>query len=447
MGIQIACVCALALVGAASVQLLIAGLFRKRFISTCQTSRQIQQTAASESSARPAAILMSLRGDDPSLRGAIEGALSQDYDGQYNVCIVVDHESDPAVKLLEELQQSHPHGSRLSFSMMESPLKTCSLKCHSLSQAVASLSPEVECIALLDADVRPHPTWLAELTEPLSNEAIGGVTGTQWFEPSAGAGVGTWLRSVWNGGATILTIHFANPWAGSFAMRRSDLIASGLIERWQKSMVDDGPIRAALESIDKQVYFAPSIVMVNREHCTVGYTFRWAARMLTWSRLYEPTFWITILHALFSNAVMLVNFAMLVAGLFGWLPPAVACISLVALVIAGIQCSTAFRVSRSCVGESVRLRGESLPPLASRHWLWAFVLAAPAHLMFGWGCLVALTAKQIAWRGIQYRLKPGGEVERLDYRPFAEVRAAEIAPDSSRTGYLRGRWRSPCGFS
>ena len=368
---------------------------------------------------------MSLRGDDPSLRGSIEGALSQEYGDQYQVCIVVDHESDPSLAVLEDLQKKHPHGNRLSYSIMEAPLKTCSLKCHSLSQAVASLPPEIEYIALLDADVRPHRTWLAELTAPLSDQSVGGVTGTQWFEPPAGAGMGTWLRSVWNGGATILTIHFANPWAGSFAMRRSDMLASGLIERWQKSMVDDGPIRTAMQSIDKQIRFAPSLVMVNREHCTLGYTFRWAARMLTWSRLYEPTFWITILHALFSNAVMLANFAVLLAGLAGWLPKASIWISLAALILAGILCAAAFCVSRSCVDASAKLRSESLSPLTSRHWLWAFACAAPAHLMFGWGCAAALLTKEIVWRGIRYRIKSSKEVERLDYQPFVKIKTAE----------------------
>ena len=417
MSIIIAYGCAMLLVGAASVQLLIAVTFRKRFVADSRTTAQACDT---KSVARPAAVLMSLRGNDPSLRGSIEGALSQNYGDQYLVRIVIDHESDPSLALLEDLQKNHPHGRRLNYSILQSPLKTCSLKCHSLSQAAADLPPEIEYIALLDADVRPHRTWLAELTAPLSNQGVGGVTGTQWFEPPVGAGVGTWLRSVWNGGATILTIHFANPWAGSFAMRRSDLNASGLVDSWQKSMVDDGPIRAAMQSIDKEIRFAPSLVMVNREHCTLSYTFRWAARMLTWSRLYEPTFWITILHASFSNVVMLINFAVLASGLIGWLPKAAIWISLVALIFAGIQCAAAFCVARSCVDASAKLRSENLSPLASRHWFWGFSLAAPAHLMFGWGCAAALLTKEIAWRGIRYRLKARGEVERLNYLPFAE---------------------------
>ena len=136
MSIYIAYFCALMLVGAATVQLVIAALFRKRFIATCHSQRETEQTSQFESFVRPTAILMSLRGNDPSLRAAIEGALSQEYGGEYQVRIVVDHESDPSVAVLEELQQNHPHGNRLDYSMMEAPSKTCSLKCHSLSQAV-----------------------------------------------------------------------------------------------------------------------------------------------------------------------------------------------------------------------------------------------------------------------------------------------------------------------
>ena len=410
------------LAGAAGVQLLIAVLFRRRFVLDDHTKSNDDATQENQSLERAAAILMSLRGSDPSLPESLTGALSQDYDGPYQIRVVVDHETDPAVAVLENLKQNHPHGGRLSYCVMEAPSKTCSLKCHCLSQAVEGLPSEIEYVVLLDADVRPHPSWLVDLIKPLSDKKIGGVTGTQWFEPPAGAGIGAWLRSVWNSGAAMLSIYFANPWAGSFAMRRSDLLASGLIERWQQSMVDDGPIRAAMNSIDKQIHFASSLVMVNRENCTLGYTLRWAARMLTWSRRNETTFWITIVHAAFSNFVMLANFAMLIAGLLGWLPPAVVWISLAALVFAGIACAAAFIAARSCVGESLRLRSQTLTPLAGGHWFWAFVCAAPAHLMFGWGCGMALTTKKIAWRGINYRLGAKDEIERLNYLPFAETK-------------------------
>ena len=423
MSVPIAVCLGVLLAGAAGVQLLIAVLFRRRFLLTDRTKSSSDTPRESEPLDGAAAILMSLRGSDPSLPKSIAGALSQEFDGAYQVRVVVDHETDPAVAVLEDLKQNHPNGDRLNYRMMEAPSKTCSLKCHSLSQSVEGLPPEVEYVVLLDADVRPHPTWLAELIKPLSDEKIGGVTGTQWFEPPASAGLGAWLRGVWNGGAAILSIYFANPWAGSFAMRRSDLLASGLVERWQQSMVDDGPIGTAMNSIDKKIHFAPSLVMVNRENCTLGYTLRWAARMLTWSRRNESTFWITIVHAVFSNFVMLANFVILVAGLAGWLPLAVIWISLAALVFAGIACAAAFTVARSCVGESLRLRSQTLTPLTGRHWFWAFACAAPAHLMFGWGCVMALVTKKIAWRGIDYRLGPKGEIERLNYVPFVETKS------------------------
>jgi len=43
--------------------------------------------------------------------------------------------------------------------------------------------------------------------------------------------------------------------------------------------------------------------------------------------------------------------------------------------------------------------------------------------MFGWGCVMALVTKKIAWRGIDYRLGPKGEIERLNYVPFVETKS------------------------
>ena len=102
---------------------------------------------------------------------------------------------------------------------------------------------------------------------------------------------------------------------------------------------------------------------------------------------------------------------------------------LVSMLLPAVQavreCAVAFCLSRSCVGESLKLRSEELTRLGGRHWLWAFVCAAPAHLMFGWGCMIALMTKRITWRGIEYRLGTGGEAERLNYQPFASVSNTE----------------------
>ncbi|MEL7497066.1 MAG: glycosyltransferase family 2 protein [Planctomycetota bacterium] len=414
------------LIGAAFVQWGIAVSFAKYF-----TQLQDAQTDASNAS-QPipgAAILMSVRGMDPSLLDAVNGALNQLHEN-FEVHIVVDHTDDAAWERLNELKKNSPHGERLQLQLMREPRTTCGLKCHCLVQAAESLGDHIQHVALLDADVVPHPQWLSALTRPLSDSTVGGVTGAQWFEPTDSASHPSWWRSTWNGGAMIPTIYFANPWAGSFAMRKEDLIQSGLLDAWKKSIVDDGPIREHLGHLGLKIVFAPSLIMVNREACGHRYVYRWTTRMLTWSRLHETTFYLSQIHAAFSNVVFGGNVLVIVVALFlalrslglnseaNYLLPLQ--ISLLALVTAGVLCTSAYRCARSCVEHSCQLRGESLPR-ASWIALWqVFWASAPAHWLYGISCWRATWKTQVMWRGIRYRIHSKSEIERLNYAPFIQ---------------------------
>lgn len=409
---------AVLLIAAATVQLMIARRFRQVF------TRQKPNDSTSDMPTGKVAVLLAVRGADPSIKNAINGVLDQTY-GNFEMHIVVDHASDPAVKIIEGIRDQHKNGNRINLSILEVNSDQCSLKCLSLSQAAEALDDEIEFVVLIDADVSPHSTWLTSLLQPLTDETIGGVTGTQWFEPPTGSKIGTWLRSVWNSGATILTMYFANPWAGSFAMRRRDMTDSDLIDVWRCSMVDDGPIRQALNSLGKRIVFAAELVMVNREECSLAYTIGWSARMLTWSRLHESTFWVTIVHAVLSNFVMLSNFVILAAGLIGLMAWPVVPVSFVALVTAGLLCSASYAQAKRCVNHSLRIRNESELPVRGGQLIWSFVCAAPAHLMFGWACFRSITTRRISWRGIEYSLGRKGKVRRLNHEPFSRAKGPD----------------------
>lgn len=424
----IAVLFASALVGAALVQLWIAlifeGTFRKRESKPIESTTGLDQRVA---------VLMSVRGADPSLERAIDGVLNQDHPN-YEVHVIVDHVNDEAWDRLQAVQQNHVHRDRLKLQLMKEPPRNCGLKCHCLVQAAESLPKDIEIIALLDADVTPHASWLSSLVVRLADPTVGGVTGTQWFEPGKGDSIGAWWRSTWNGGAMIPTIFFANPWAGSFAMRRQDLQRSGLLSTWRESIVDDGPIRECLGSVGLKVVFAPSMIMINRENCSPSYVLRWTTRMLTWSRLHEPTFYLSQLHAAFSNLVLTGNAVILIASIiflvsrWGIEDPVGASawyalrISLAALVVAGLLCLSAYESGRRCVGHSCGLRGESLPAMTWRARWNVFWSAAPAHWAYGIACWKASFNRVIQWRGIQYRLGSKNSIERLNYEPFARDR-------------------------
>ena len=165
-------------------------------------------------------------------------------------------------------------------------------------------------------------------------------------------------------------------------MRVDDVRQSGLLDTWQRSIVDDGPIRQAVKKLDLEIRFSPSLVMVNRESCTFGYVNRWVTRMLTWSRLYESTFFLSMLHAVFSNAVMGANFGLLIysAAVGNGIAFSVA---LVGLILSGILSVAAYVESRRCAQHSCELRGETLPPLKPVRITALFWLVAVGQAIYG----------------------------------------------------------------
>lgn len=405
----IAILAAVLLVGAAMIQWVISLLFRRSF-----TKRSV--FCATSNRQKKVAVVISVRGCDPTLGDSIRGILNQDYEN-YVVHLVIDHQTDPAWEYVHEIKMKHDQRDVLAIHEMQNPPETCSLKCHSIVQALARIDDESKIIAFLDADVSPHATWISELTGPLEDPSIGAVTGCQWFEPPVPAGIGSLVRSAWNGGAMVPTIHYANPWAGSFAMRVDDIHQSNLSEIWSRSAVDDGPIREAISRLGLKIEFAPSLIMVNREPCSLAYVNRWVTRMLTWSRLYEKTFYLTAIHALFSNVAMLGNFViLLVAILVGsWLAGA---ISATGLIASGLLSVAAYGEARKCAAFSCSLRGEKLSPVTGQRLAGVFVLVAMAQWVFGRSCFRALRTEQIQWRGIDYEIGGGQEIRRLNYQPY-----------------------------
>lgn len=397
------------LVGAAIVQWIIALAFGRRF-------RTRDSLAVEGKPQQKAAVIISVRGCDPSLRDCLLGVLNQEYE-DYSVHVVVDHRTDSAWGLVHDLKRNHDGNDRLMVAEMQNPPDTCSLKCHSIVQAMADISDETQVIAFLDADVTPHRQWLSELTQPLNDPTIGAVTGNQWFEPEPRAGIGSLTRSAWNAGSMVLTIIFCNPWAGSFAMRARDIRRSGLIETWQRSIVDDGPIRQAVNGLGLGIRFAPSLIMINREPCSFAYVNRWVTRMLTWSRLYEKTFFLAVVHAVFSNLVMCGNFVVLAIALArqNW---QAAVIAAICLILSGILSVAAYVVSRRCAEFSCQLRGVALAPLTLPRLFAVFSLVAVGQAIYGVSCLRAIWTQRIKWREIAYEFNTKDDVKRLNYQPF-----------------------------
>src|SRR5262249_31349986 len=98
------------------------------------------------------AVLLPLRGADPSLRDCLRRLLRQDYP-RYSVRIIMDSPQDPAWELVRSILAEDPDaGGVVRVSTLRHPCPTCSLKVSAQMQAIRELDDSVRVIALIDAD-------------------------------------------------------------------------------------------------------------------------------------------------------------------------------------------------------------------------------------------------------------------------------------------------------
>ena len=359
-------------------------------------------------------IVFSVRGADPTLADAVRSLLRQEF-REYKVCVVVDSGVDPANAILQNVIDE----PRLLIRHLKNPLSTCTLKCSAIAEGVEhvlEVDADVKYFVMVDADSNPPANMMATLTGALhSNLQIGLANGNQWFEPDAPANAGSIVRSMWYAGAFFFSMLFQNPWAGAYAMRASDVRNTGLIDVWRKSAVDDGPLKNLLAENGLGCQSLPSMVMVNRERCTIGFVIRWMTRILTWSRIHEPAFWLTAVQMTFASSLIIAIFSTLgwsiYAGdlkMIGW--------TSIAIIASGIMSVLAWTTLRSSVIETSD-SAVDMNPVGVPRFIAALLLVAVAQGIYAIACVRAIVAKKISWRGVTYSVS-GKDVILDEYKPY-----------------------------
>jgi len=380
-------------------------------------------------------VLLCVRGPDPFLAETLQALARQHYPN-YRLLVVVDHEQDPAWRAVQQVKRELGlNDGQLEVQELRERRPECGLKCSALLQAIASLEdgdPDPErLIVTIDSDAVPATDWLANLIHPLADPTVGATTCNQWFEPNSLAW-GAWVRSVWQAGAIVPTAILANPWAGGFAIRHRDLVDSGLLAAWHTSIIDDGPVRESLRRLGKRILFVPQNVVINREDCGFGFSLRYIRRMLTWSRLFESTFWLTCCHAAVLTSVHL--WAALTAGL-GLMAGVTGTLDIADVVAATLPLGLlwvgqvgGYEIVRAAVHRHTEMDGPSDRADRSRNdvnWPLRTLLVAAAIpwtlLAYAGGCLGAWRVRRVVWRQVAYEVTDGQQVRMLDYAPFPTV--------------------------
>jgi cellulose synthase/poly-beta-1,6-N-acetylglucosamine synthase-like glycosyltransferase len=389
-------------------------LFETYFTSVFVSSFRQDKSAVYEDDELPkVAIALCLRGADPFLAKCLQALLNQNYPA-YELRIVVDSQEDPAWNIATQTLQD-----RAAIPVHLSPLRilhpSCSLKCSALIQAVTELDSDCEVIALVDADTIPHPNWLRELVAPLKNRQVGLTTGNRWYVP--GTQWGTICRYLWNVAAVGQMHLYRIPWGGSLAIRTELVRQTELLERWSQAFCEDTMLRRVLQEKGLQIESVASLMMVNREECTLPSFRRWVSRQLLNAKLYHPG-WNAILFygtltCLIPTVATLSGIAALFAG--QWVSAMVLVSSLSAYYILLL---VLINVWQQAVGKKLLLRHELLPTFSPVTLLKLMVGIPLAQLVCAIALWQAMLTQQVEWRGITYQVKGPWDIKLLEYLPY-----------------------------
>ncbi len=400
--------------------MLLVGLFVVGLIQAITAVKLIQAIfrrevgdVAKVDTSRRICVILSLRGDDPFLTDCLTAIVNQDYPN-YQLRIVVDSATDPAWQSITRSGvQSLRH---VTIETLRDPPPTCGLKNAALLQALGTLDENVFAIALLDADTVVHSSWLRELVGPLGHNNVAVTTGIRWYVP-AHASVASLMRFVWNAAASTQMVSMQIPWGGSLAITRHALAVLDLPSHWVNGLSEDTMLTSLLAKHSLRQQFVPTLVMVNREGCTIADLSRWITRQLLVARLYHSSWAMTVVHA-FLSALAPLSCLTAAVVFFARSDTASATTLVGGVALFQVAMYTILVFGIWLVDRRLwQLRGQRAG------LTWSIVLRLPAAMLliqflYPITVIAAMRATTVDWRGIQYRIHPDGRVSHAGHRPI-----------------------------
>lgn len=379
--------------------------------------RSLRQSkpVSSETFRPPVAVLLCIRGRDPSLGDCLKALDRLDWP-DYEIFCGFDSEKDEAFGFVTELRASMRRP--VHRYVLEHLPESCSPKCAVLAELVESLDERFEAVAFVDADCIVAADWLKLLVSPLSDPGVGVVSGTRWFEPPAGMAhpLGTTVRAIWNAAAIVQMHLYRIVWGGSMALRRRDIDELRLADVWQKQLCEDTCLSGLLAAEGLRVERPAALVVVNNETTPLSSVPGWIARQLITIRLYNRWWPLVALHGLsvglLTPVALLIFGSALVSGAFAWVA-----ISLAGLLI--YIAGSGFLLQQIHMTVISVSHNEKIGrPVGSRDWMqWAHALPVTQSVHLA-ATVKALVVSRLPWRQVHYRLQ-GKTVRVESFTPFS----------------------------
>jgi len=427
--ILIGCIVALA-----AMQLLFIIYYRRILQQpSLETSSFLDLNSAKSASAPKVAIVLCLRGPDPTLADCITGLLKQHYPN-FELHLVVDCNDDPVIPIATSALQAIDSAIDTHWHTVVSHGSNCSLKCSALVSTVMALesqNPSPEIVAFVDADALVDPDWLSRLVAPLVNISehvsgdesntirVGATTGNRWFEP-IDSNLGSRFRAVWNAAALPQMQIYQVAWGGSLAIKLETIRKCNLLELWSQAFCEDTMLTDVLRDHGLNVQRVPELIVVNQESTELLPALDWIGRQLLTVRLHHRAWSLVFIHALLGGFCFFtpLAFAMVTANAN---QPLAIWAALAWCVQLGFNIGLLEFIRMLNIGAIKKL---CTKPSKTNGILSKIVVAVALQAIYPFLAIRTAFKQRVNWRGIDYKIGRNGQIEMLNYVPYAQVNQA-----------------------
>ncbi|MCA9132251.1 MAG: glycosyltransferase family 2 protein [Planctomycetales bacterium] len=401
--------------------------------SYIRLSGRIRFPPVAEDELPPAAVLLSLRGNDPYLTECLQRLAAQDYP-QYRLHVILDHPSDPARQTIEDWLQEH-EDFPIAVDFLHDISPHTYLKTSALRQCISGLDANIGVVLLVDADTLVYDRWLRDTVTPMIHSDVGVVSGNRWYDPTRSA-CGSMVRCIYNTCCVSPMYFMRATWGGSQGVRRDVFAQDYFFDRMLDTPSEEQAIQVAARHANALVEVHPNIMILNREDCNLASCFAFMRRQLIWTRLCHPHWRAIILGVtgvyLLHSASFILALAAAVTGEY-----LVAGLLTSALLVQLAAAQFILEWLHHTIGSRMLAGGaEPFPAITMPARLRLLLTWPLGFLVLCWAAFSATVARRVLWRGITYQVIPPDRIRMTEYRPLAERLAA--ASSEARSGATSG---------
>lgn len=347
------------------------------------------------------------KGIDLGLASNLARLFEQDH-SNFEIVFIVESGDDPVTKVIRACMAKYPDvDTRL---IVAGRATESGQKVHNLRMATAAMPNEIEVLVFVDSDARPNLDWLRILTQRLDRPDVGATTAYRWFVPTRATLANHLLCSINSAVAAFFgpgSHHLV--WGGSWAIRREIFDSIGLHQAWYGTVSDDLVASRVLHRNRLRVEYEPKCLVASPLDHSFPQLFEFIRRQYVIarfciSRLWYMTFFFATLSVIaFFSSVALGVYFLLRGDAWAAVP-----LGVVAFLYGFGVLKAVLRQETAQL--SLPLFEEKLKNVRRFDYV-----AGPLVSVVNWiGMLSALFGSSIIWRGVRYRIFPGGQSQTLN---------------------------------